>query len=179
VPMFAASADAEFHALMKRYRGTVSASFAGHTHMDGFRLLGDHGSNFGFVMMTPALSPIAGQDPAFRRVTLSADGQIADTSVYNLANFGTAATGGIAHWSAEADFAAEWRLPRFDLPSLENLFARLGASKEAEGNWLDDYAVHGPARLLIGGSASAVYRCAAGNDEGADFAACACAHGDN
>ena len=54
--------------LLRRFAGTIAASFAGHTHMDDFRLIGDQGRYFGFTLITPALSPIFGQNPAFRTV---------------------------------------------------------------------------------------------------------------
>jgi sphingomyelin phosphodiesterase acid-like 3 len=66
VPMWKPTYATLFDALMRRYSNTVVASFAGHTHMDDFRLLADDNGYFGFVLVTPALSPIYGQNPAFR-----------------------------------------------------------------------------------------------------------------
>src|SRR5256885_15867828 len=40
IPMWDQAHAAAFLALLKRYAGTVTASFAGHTHMDDFRLIG-------------------------------------------------------------------------------------------------------------------------------------------
>jgi sphingomyelin phosphodiesterase acid-like 3 len=64
-----------FYALTRRYSDTIVASFAGHIHMDDFRLLGDDNGYYGFVLITPALSPIYGQNPAFRTVTSDAAGR--------------------------------------------------------------------------------------------------------
>lgn len=176
VPMFAAPYAEEFHALMARYRGTVTASFAGHVHMDGFRLLGDDGKAFGFVMMNPAVSPIFGQNPAFRRVALDDDGTIADQSVYDLANLPEAARGAAAQWQLEMSFDAAWSLPRFDLASLDVLYHRLGNSAVTLDRWLDFYAVQGPARTALSPANAAIYRCTAGNDQAVDFARCSCAN---
>jgi sphingomyelin phosphodiesterase acid-like 3 len=175
VPMFAEPYAGEFHALMARYRDTVAASFAGHTHMDGFRLLGDDGKVFGLVMMSPAVSPIYGQNPAFRRVALEDDGTIADQSVYDLANLSEAARGAAPQWPLEMSFDAAWSLPRFDRASLELLYHRLGNSATTRDRWLDFYAVEGPARITLNPANATIYRCAAGNDRTLDFVHCSCA----
>ncbi|MGH7114469.1 MAG: metallophosphoesterase, partial [Stellaceae bacterium] len=78
LPMWDARYAQPFNDLVRRYRDTIAASFAGHTHMDDFRLTGDGGSDSGFVLITPALSPIFGQNPAFRTVVFDAGGAILD-----------------------------------------------------------------------------------------------------
>ena len=175
VPLFAEPYAREFHALMERYRGTVAASFSGHIHTDGFRLLADDGQAFGFVLVSPAVSPIYGQNPAFRRLRLDDDGTVADQSVYYLANLPDAASGAAAEWRLETSFDAAWSLPRFDLSSLEALYRRIGTSSAARDRWLDLYSVEGPTRAAINPKNEAIYRCAAGNDRAADFARCSCA----
>jgi sphingomyelin phosphodiesterase acid-like 3 len=60
VPMWKQTYAEPFYALMRRYSDTVVASFAGHIHMDDFRLLGGDDEYYGFVLITPALSPIYG-----------------------------------------------------------------------------------------------------------------------
>jgi sphingomyelin phosphodiesterase acid-like 3 len=87
VPMWAPAYAEAFAALMQRYSGVVAASFGGHTHMDDFRLLGDDGGGrYGFALITPAVSPIFGQNPAFRIVAYDAKGGIVDQTTYNLKN---------------------------------------------------------------------------------------------
>jgi sphingomyelin phosphodiesterase acid-like 3 len=175
VTFFAEPYAHEFHALMERYRATVTASFAGHTHMDGFRLLADNGRAFGFVMMNPAVSPIFGQNPAYRRVELDEDGTITDQSVYYLANLPASASGAAPQWRLEMSFDRAWNLPRFDLSSLDALYRRLGSSAAARERWLDFYAVQGPVRATLSPANDAIYRCAAGNDRAVDLTHCSCA----
>jgi sphingomyelin phosphodiesterase acid-like 3 len=69
IPMWRQTYAEAFYALTRRYSDTIVASFAGHIHMDDFRLLGGDNGYYGFVLITPALSPIYGQNPAFRTVT--------------------------------------------------------------------------------------------------------------
>jgi hypothetical protein len=47
------------------YSNTIVASFAGHTHMDDFRLIGGREGRYAFALITPAVSPIFGQNPGF------------------------------------------------------------------------------------------------------------------
>jgi sphingomyelin phosphodiesterase acid-like 3 len=173
-PMFAEAYAHEFHALMKRYRATVTASFAGHTHMDGFRLMGESGKDFGFVLMNPAISPLFGQNPGFRRVTVAEDGAIADQSVYYLANLPAAASGATPQWQLEMSFDAAWDLPRFDLKSVGELYHRISSVPAARDRWLDSYAVQGPGRRAVTAANEAIYRCTAGNDRTVDFQQCSC-----
>ena len=114
-----------FYALLRRYADTVVASFAGHTHMDDFRLIGDSHGRYGFTLVTPAVSPIFGQNPAFRTVLYDTAGGILDQTTYDLTNLPEAtATGSVPPaWQAEYTFTQEWRLPRVDLPSLDRLYS--------------------------------------------------------
>ena len=57
---------AAFASLARQYAPTITMSFAGHTHMDEFRLIDGAGP----VLVTPAISPIFGQNPGFRDVAL-------------------------------------------------------------------------------------------------------------
>jgi hypothetical protein len=173
VPMFAPDDAIAFHRLMARYRTTVTASFAGHVHTDGFRLLADDNGPFGFVLMDPAISPIFAQNPAFRRVTLTEDGALADQSVYYLANLVDAQAGAAPRWQLEMSFDAAWNLPRVDLPSLTTLYARLGNSTAASDRWFRAYSVQSAAGA-VKPATYPIYRCTAGSDRDADVARCAC-----
>ncbi len=104
MPMWDQTYGAAFLALLKRYAETVTASFAGHTHMDDFRLIGDAEGRYGFALITPAVSPIFGQNPAFRTVAYDAAGGLIDETTYDLTNLpqATAAPGGVSpEWRAE------------------------------------------------------------------------------
>ena len=52
IPMWDEAYTEPFHALLRRYADTVVASFAGHTHMDDFRLIGDSGGHYAFALTT-------------------------------------------------------------------------------------------------------------------------------
>ena len=173
-PLLAAPYAAEFHALMRRYRGTIVAQVAGHLHTDAFRILRERGAAFGFVMVAPALSPIFAQNPAFRRITLGDDGAIRDSTTFYLANLADAAAGVAPQWRVETSFDRAWNVARFDAAGLETLYRRIAASDAARERWIASYGVQGPASAALAAPDFALYRCSVGTDQTDDFARCLC-----
>ena len=78
--------EARFEQLLTRYHDTIMASFAGHTHMDEFRLTKSGSQTVGLILQTPAISPIFGQNPAFKIIRAGRDGALLDTKIEYLAN---------------------------------------------------------------------------------------------
>lgn len=56
-----------FLQILSKYSGIIALSIAGHTHMDEYRLPS------GALEISPSISPINGNDPAFKLITFSAD----------------------------------------------------------------------------------------------------------
>ncbi len=171
------SAEA-FAALLRRYADTVAASFGGHTHMDDFRLIGDDGGYYAFALITPALSPIFGQNPAFRTVSWDPAGGILDQTTWALDNLFETGTGIPARWRAEYTFTREWNLPRVDLSSLERLYSAIGDTPEARDRWHALYPVSSPVfwALSSGGpQAVRAFDCATGHVSATDYSRCYCA----
>jgi len=184
IPMWDQAYAGAFLALMKRYADSVAASFAGHTHMDDFRLIGDAEGRYGFALITPAVSPIFGQNPAFRSVVYNAQGGILDQTTYDLTNLpqATAAVGGVSpEWRAEYTFTRQWSLPRVDLPSLDHLYSLITDAPAEGEQWHMIFPVSSPVYWapFSGGSeqlAQAVraFRCASGNVTPSDYRQCYC-----
>ncbi len=101
VMMWRPEYQAAFDALMHRYATTVLANFAGHTHMDEFRLIGPADAYDAFTLVTPAISPIFGQNPAFEIIEHNAAGRLLDRSTYYLANLATAGAKELPDWKVE------------------------------------------------------------------------------
>jgi sphingomyelin phosphodiesterase acid-like 3 len=184
IPMWDQTYAGAFLALMKRYADTVTVSFAGHTHMDDFRLIADTEGRYGFALITPAVSPIFGQNPAFRTVTYDAAGGILDQTTYDLTNFPqatTAAGGTPPEWRAEYSFTRQWSLPRVDLPSLERLYSMIMDAPVERERWHMIFPVSSPGYWapFSGGSgqlaqAIRAFRCASGNLAPSDYGQCYC-----
>ena len=187
VPMWADSYAESFYSLLRSYAGTVAASFAGHTHMDDFRLIGGDAGRYGFALITPAVSPIFGQNPAFRTVSYDPAGGIRDQTTYDLTNLQVAtATGGVPPvWRAEYTFTQLWQLPAINLPSLDRLYSMIRGVPADRERWHLIFPVSSPVywpQLLNGGASAAqaasAFRCAAGNVQAAEYRQCYCAGGD-
>jgi hypothetical protein len=176
-PLLAEPYASELHAMMQRYQSTIVANIAGHLHTDAFRILRSDNKLFGFIMIAPAISPIFGQNPSFRRFTLGDDGAISAVNTYYIANLGDAVAGAEPQWRAEASFERSWNLPRFDTASLETLYQRLGTSEAAQQRWIQTYGVQGPASAAVTLQNFSVYRCSVGSDQSGDFSRCLCGGG--
>src|SRR6185312_2882278 len=176
-PLMSEPYAGELHALMQRYQGTIVANIAGHLHTDAFRILRSRDRPFGFVMIAPAISPIFGQNPSFRRFTLGDDGTLSAVNTYYRANLGDAVAGATPQWRAEASFEHTWNLSRFDAASLETLYRRLGTSERAQQRWTQTYGVQGPASAAVTLQNFSVYRCSVGSDQSSDFSRCLCGGG--
>jgi hypothetical protein len=184
IPMWDQTYAGAFLALMKRYADTVTASFAGHTHMDDFRLIGDAEGRYGFALITPAVSPIFGQNPAFRTVVYDSEGGILDQTTYDLTNLpqATAAAGGVSpEWREEYTFTRQWRLPRVDLPSLDRLYSLITDDPAVSERWHMIFPVSSPVYWTPFSNgkeklaqAARAFRCAAGNVSPSDYERCFC-----
>src|SRR5947207_1500754 len=147
IPMWDQTHATAFLALLKRYANTVTASFAGHTHMDDFRLIGDAEGCYGYALITPAVSPIFGQNPAFRTFVYDVQGSILDQTTYDLTNLqqATAATGGVSpEWRTEYTFTRQWSLPRVDVPSLDHLYSLITDVPAQREQWHMIFPVSSP-----------------------------------
>ena len=177
IPMWDQRFAQPVYALLRRYAGTVSASFAGHTHMDDFRLVGDGSRYFGFVLMTPALSPIFGQNPAFRAVDFDAEGGILDQTTYALSNLPQAGADEPAKWRPEYVFRREWQLSRIDLPNLEHLYMLITGQQNDRALWHTLFVVSSTYYWAHSSSAANViraYDCATGQVDAGAFDKCWC-----
>jgi sphingomyelin phosphodiesterase acid-like 3 len=181
IPMWDPAYAEAFQDLLRRYADTVVVSFAGHTHMDDFRLIGDSGGRYAFALITPAISPIFGQSPAFRTMTSDSAGGIADQTTYYLTNLSDAGSGVVPQWSLEYTFTQEWNLPRVDLASLDRLYSVTGEGLAERERWLTLFPVSRAAYWApFSGSseqsarAVSAFRCASGNVLMPDYQQCYC-----
>jgi sphingomyelin phosphodiesterase acid-like 3 len=180
IPMWDERYAQPFGDLLSRYGDTIAASFAGHTHMDDFRLVGDGSRYFGFVLITPALSPIFGQNPAFRTVTFDWAGSILDETTFGVTNLGEAGAAMPPRWRVEYTFSREWRLPRLDLASLEQLYAMITTVPEDRALWHTLFPVSSQVYWTQnrgGADEIRAYDCATGRVSVADYRQCWCGGG--
>ena len=145
VPMWVPAWTEQFDALVAKYLSTVVAGFAGHTHSDDFRLIGDAGPGRKFVLIDPAISPVYSQNPSFRVVNYRSDGTITDQTTYYLTNLPKATSTVKGRWKREYTCTRQWKTRELDAASLSQVYGRVVASEPVRQQWLRLYAVSGPA----------------------------------
>ncbi len=118
----------KFLTLLDQYPGMVGANFAGHLHVDDFRVFGKR-----VVIVAPAVSPITGQNPTFRTVTFDSHGNLKDQSTYYLKNLAEP-------WQLEYDFNKEWHLKGLNAQSYSSLFTRIDGSPDTATRWMTLYS---------------------------------------
>ena len=155
VPMWVPKWTAQFDDLLVKYKDTIAASFAGHTHSDEFRVIDPSSKDPQFVLVSPAISPVYNQNPAFRTVRFQQDGSLIDSSVYYLANLAFASNTTPGDWQREYTFSQQWHTQQLDGASLSSLYNKI-KTQPAEGDeWLKLYnvssaAVYLPANAVVG-----------------------------
>jgi sphingomyelin phosphodiesterase acid-like 3 len=88
------------------HQKTIIGSFAGHTHQDEFRIAtGD------FIHITPSISPIFGNNPAFEVVEVDRTGNISDYTSWHLPNVAVP-------WAREYAFGEAYAKSKYDTATL-------------------------------------------------------------
>jgi sphingomyelin phosphodiesterase acid-like 3 len=97
------------------HQKTILGSFAGHTHQDEFRIAtGD------FIHITPSVSPVFGNNPAFEIVDVNRRGDIAGYTAHHLPNV-------TLPWSREYSFDDAYAKPAYTAATLTELATVIGS----------------------------------------------------
>ena len=171
--MWVPSWTARFDGLLQKYDGTVIANLAGHTHTDDFRLINTGGSNPSFVLINPPVSPVYGQNPAFRIVTYAADGTLSDQTTYYLTNLKHASRDVAGRWKNEYTFSRKWRKPQLDATSLGAIYDQIQANHKDRDLWFKLYNVSHAGEPVPPASLRGFY-CAIGSLDPDSYEACYC-----
>ncbi len=177
LPMWNETDVALFDALMRRYAAAFAIAFAGHTHTDDIRLFDGNG----FALITPAISPIFGENPAFRVISLGAGAGIRDIVTYDLVNLSAAATTGASpEWKKEYSFDRSWGVSSIDRATLGHLYNEIGENAGARERWMRFFAVSSQAywyaarsNNYMAGLQRAEY-CATGHLQNTSYGQCYC-----
>lgn len=157
----------EFRKLLTRYHKTVTVSLAGHEHMDDFRLISNS-----LVLMTPAISPIFNQNPAFRVLCFRPDGALSDATTYYLSNLDDVLKGMAPKWKLEYGFASTWRLPLLDFKNFSKLYREIEAKSAVRDRWSTLYSVSHPEANTVRPQTFPHLFCATGNAIEASYNGC-------
>lgn len=173
VPMLAEPFASRHLALMRRFAGTITASFSGHTHHDEYRLLRDaDGAPLAVEKVAPGITPLFGQNPGFHLFTYDrGTGALMDFSTRYLANLGTAASPAQARWEEEYVFSRAYGVAGYSPAGVETMLAALSTQGAADSTYRRLYNV---SRGELAAKGLRAYSCAIGRLDHADFADCLC-----
>lgn len=132
--------------LMRAYEGTVVFSFAGHTHMDDFRLLKDEqGKAFLVTHISPAVCPIRFNNPAFQVMNYDkTTGAINDMATFYLKNLASAKGVKGGQWDLEYDFDSTYGVTGYNADTLTSLTDSLDSDGDKLSTFARYYVVSAP-----------------------------------
>jgi sphingomyelin phosphodiesterase acid-like 3 len=138
--------EKSFVRLMRDYSNTVEFAFAGHTHMDDFRILSDdHGKGFLVTHICPAVSPIRFNNPGFQVMEYDKNtGDIKDMATFYLKNLVTAKGSQDGQWGLEYDFDSTYGLNGYNAASLISLTDALDTDGDKLSAFAKYYDVSAP-----------------------------------
>jgi sphingomyelin phosphodiesterase acid-like 3 len=122
IPFWQPAYNQKFINLVTQYSSTIIGSFAGHMHMDTFELIQSANQNaVSFVHITPAISPLFGNNPAFELFSYNRRSfALKDYTAYYL-DLSSAATQKNAPitWRKEYSFVESYGQPVFAATTLQ------------------------------------------------------------
>ncbi|MCP4155604.1 MAG: hypothetical protein GY757_48215 [bacterium] len=137
-----------FIALLEKYAGVIEAGFAGHTHMDDFRLLqqetGEQPEAVPFVHIGPGISSLFGNNPGFELFTFDRESfTLKDYEVHYL-NLAKIPSGGTTspQWEKEYNFSIAYDQPDITPASLQKVFSQISGGGRARDFYMKAYDVN-------------------------------------
>lgn len=145
------------------HRNTIVGSFAGHTHQDEFRILADD-----FIHITPSVTPIFGNNPAFEIVEVDRRGNVVDYTAWALPNI-------TAPWVREYAFGAAYAKASYDTKTLTELAAAIGSDGTMRTQYFGYLSSSEPKSTASALAGWKGYWCGLHIASGAAFSKCYCA----
>lgn len=137
---------ARFAELMQSYGEIVEIAFAGHTHMDDFRVLSTPGGSVPIAFrITPAVSPIFGNNPAFS----IQDYDLGNCAVLDIATYflDLAKGGDDPKWVLEYRFSKAYGYSAYTAANLEALTAAIQTDPNIRQVFAGYYAASVPSPI--------------------------------
>ncbi len=131
-----------FCQLMRDYADTVDFIFAGHTHMDDFKLMKKDGKPFLITHICPAVSPIRFNNPGFQVMKYDpVTGEMKDEETYYLKNLTTAKGVQGGQWGLEYDFDDAYGFKGYNVETLTALTDKIDKDENARSKFARFYPV--------------------------------------
>lgn len=134
----------EFISLIYQYRDVVKMQIAGHTHMDGFKVMVDgQQTPYNYIHLAPALSPIFGNNPAFQSVLYDpATAAMTDCTTWFM---DVARQPADKAWAAEYSFGQAYNRNHIDAKILNETYHQIASDSIVSKRYIQYYNVSHPA----------------------------------
>jgi sphingomyelin phosphodiesterase acid-like 3 len=153
---------------MSTYSDVVWLALAGHVHMDDFRVVAANPPSLP-LRITPSVSPIFKNDPAFSIMTYS----LTTASVSDIATFFLSLSSQIPSWSKEYQFSSAYGVGSFSAANLSTIVAAIRSGDGSTRTTFEhNYAVSTPSP--IHGSNFSFYSCAQSYFSAVSYSDCVC-----
>jgi len=154
----------KFNEIIRKYASNIKAIYAGHTHMDHFRLIFDKKKPISYVHITPAVTPWSNNNPAFQVMTYN----LRTFSILNVDTWYYQKTS----WKKEYNFDKTYKISSLTPSTLNAVSTRIKDKSETRQFFMDYYDVNNPSSLRITKKNWKAYWCGIGALREADFNAC-------
>ena len=162
-----------FTGLLAEYKDVVQLNMAGHTHMDNFELFTDSISGpYNFVHITPAISPIFNNSPAFEEITYNK--QTAGWIDYTAYYLGNLHTTNPKPWDVEYNFSKAYGVTAITPQSLQQVYQKIYSDTAIRKQYITYYDASNPSFTAITPKNFMFYWCAIGSIGKQQYAGCAC-----
>jgi sphingomyelin phosphodiesterase acid-like 3 len=164
----------QFLELIGQYQSTIQGAFAGHAHMDDFRVLWLNGLPALFIKIAPAISPIFGNNPGYQVYEYDREtGVIQNYRTYYLTlptRSGNPIAPDVGQWAFEYDFRQTYGFSALNPSIVAQLGERIGVNAEVARHYTRFYSVSAVPEITV--QTIGVYRCAISNVTRAEFQTC-------
>ena len=163
-----------FVQLLEQYPKTIQATFAGHMHMDDFRVIVMRGEPMFFTKLAPAISPIYGNNPGYEIIHY--DRQTGAIENYELDYLTNLSTGGkptapkAGSWAIEYDFRSTYGFSGLNPHTIFQLASGLKANTAFQQSFMKFYTVSAPPS--INSQTIDIFACATRSVTPAEFEEC-------
>ena len=165
-----------FLELVGRHRSILDIAFAGHTHMDDYRVARVAGAPGLLCKIVPSVSPVFGNNPAFQVYQFEEEsGALAGWQTYSLDLATSGGQSPTSAWRREYDARDAYRLTAIDAETVAALFVRIrdnSAGREADAYRRFFRVGAGPIPVVH----LPIYACAVLDPYYAGYSACVSAH---
>jgi sphingomyelin phosphodiesterase acid-like 3 len=167
-----------FLAIIRSHKQSLRDSYAGHTHINDFRVFDDAaGIPYFQTNIAPSLSPDH-HNPEFEvGVYDKQNGSLVDYAIFYLKNSFAPGPSGESDWEPAYDFRGLSYFPSYSPASLQTIALLIRSSDAIRSKLLDLFATRMPAALSISAKDWLTYSCAQTEATPAAFNACSCPMG--